>query len=56
MMSTKTKTLKFQIYRYNPEIDKKPRMQDYTLEVSGERDIMLLTAIEMLKEIGRAHV
>ena len=49
-MTTKTKTLKFQVYRYNPEVDKKPRMQDYTLEVPGERDVMLLTAIEMLKE------
>jgi len=50
MMSANTKTLKFQIYRYNPAVDKKPRMQDYTLEVPGERDIMLLSAIEMLKE------
>ena len=49
-MTTKTKTLKFQVYRYNPEVDKKPRMQDYTLEVAGGRDIMLLIAIERLKE------
>jgi succinate dehydrogenase / fumarate reductase iron-sulfur subunit len=42
--------MKFSVYRYDPDKDKEPYMQDYELEVPTDRDIMLLTAIEMLKE------
>lgn len=42
--------LEFSIYRYNPEVDAKPRMQDYTLEVEEGRDMMLLDALILLKE------
>lgn len=43
------KTLQLSIYRYNPEKDKKPYMQDYSIEVSAEADTMLLTILERLK-------
>ena len=33
----------FEIYRYDPEVDKAPRMQRYELELKGER--MLLDAL-----------
>ena len=42
--------LEFSIYRYNPEVDDKPRMQDYTLEAEDGRDMMLLDALIRLKE------
>ncbi|MDA7742270.1 succinate dehydrogenase iron-sulfur subunit [Francisellaceae bacterium] len=41
--------VKFKIYRYNPEVDKKPYMQDYTVEVDSP-STKVLTAIEMIKE------
>jgi succinate dehydrogenase / fumarate reductase iron-sulfur subunit len=50
MATTETKKVHFQIYRYNPEIDTAPRMQDYYLEVPADRDTMLLRALLMLKE------
>lgn len=42
--------IKFSIYRYNPEVDKKPRMQDYTLSVEEDSDMMLLDALGALKK------
>ncbi|MBL6734402.1 MAG: succinate dehydrogenase iron-sulfur subunit [Shewanellaceae bacterium] len=42
--------VKFSIYRYHPEIDKKPYMKKYTIEVSDESDMMLLDALIQLKE------
>ena len=42
--------LEFSIYRYNPEVDAAPRMQDYTLESEDGRDMMLLDALMRLKE------
>lgn len=44
------KKLVFSIYRYNPDVDVKPRMQEYTLEVEKERDMMVLDALILLKE------
>lgn len=41
--------LQFSIYRYNPDVDNAPRMQDYTLEVPEGRDMMLLDALIKLK-------
>merc|ERR1712124_190685 len=35
---------------YNPEVDAKPRMQDYTLEVEEGQDMMVLDALLALKE------
>lgn len=42
--------LEFSVYRYNPDVDDAPRMQDYTLEAEEGRDMMLLDALMQLKE------
>ncbi len=42
--------MKFSIYRYNPETDNAPKMQDYELDIPEGSDIMLLDALVMLKE------
>ncbi|WP_241597198.1 succinate dehydrogenase iron-sulfur subunit [Rosenbergiella epipactidis] len=42
--------IEFSVYRYNPEVDDAPRMQDYTLEADEGRDMMLLDALIKLKE------
>lgn len=42
--------LEFSIYRYNPDVDDAPRMQDYTTEAEEGRDMMLLDALIQLKE------
>lgn len=44
------KTIHFSIYRYNPESDSKPYMQDYKLEIAAGKDMMLLDALILLKE------
>lgn len=44
------KQLQFSIYRYNPDVDAKPRMQEYTLEVEENQDMMVLDALIKLKE------
>lgn len=41
--------LSLSIYRYNPDVDKKPRMQDYEIDVPVNSDPMLLTLLERLK-------
>lgn len=41
--------MRFKIYRYNPETDKKPYMQDYVLEKT-KPGMMLLDALLLLKE------
>lgn len=41
--------LEFSIYRYNPDVDDAPHMQDYTLEAEEGRDMMLLDALIQLK-------
>lgn len=42
--------IEFSIYRYNPDVDNMPRMQDYSLEIAKGRDMMLLDALIQLKE------
>ncbi|AKA39641.1 succinate dehydrogenase iron-sulfur subunit [Yersinia ruckeri] len=42
--------LEFSIYRYNPDVDDAPHMQDYSLEAEEGRDMMLLDALIQLKE------
>lgn len=42
--------MKFSICRFNPELDEKPYMQDYELDVSKIKGKMLLNALEALKE------
>ena len=41
--------MQFKIFRYNPEVDKKPYVQDYVLE-NATPDMMLLDALNVLKE------
>lgn len=41
--------MRFRIYRYNPETDKEPYMQDYQLD-DVSSDMMLLDALLLLKE------
>ncbi len=45
-----TKTIKFKVYRFNPEKDKKGYMQDFSLEIPVKGDMMLLAALEKIKE------
>ncbi len=40
----------FSIYRYNPDVDNKPRMQDFDLELEEGQDMMVLDALILLKE------
>ncbi len=40
----------FSIYRYNPDVDAKPHMQDFQLELEEGQDMMVLDALIMLKE------
>ena len=42
--------LNFSLYRYNPEVDTKPYMKEYTLEVDEGSDMMVLDALILLKE------
>lgn len=42
--------MQFSIYRFNPETDTSPRMQDYELDLSKVTGKMLLDAIEALKK------
>lgn len=38
------------IYRYNPETDTKPRMQDYQIELPQGKDMMVLDVLQMAKD------
>jgi len=38
------------IYRYNPETDSQPRMQDYQVELPQGKDIMVLDVLQLVKE------
>ncbi|TKI05437.1 succinate dehydrogenase iron-sulfur subunit [Martelella alba] len=42
--------VEFSVYRYNPDVDDKPRMQDYQLALEEGHDMMLLDALIQLKE------
>jgi len=50
MSKNATETIHFEVYRYNSESDAKPHMQKYTLDIPEGGNMMLLTAIEKLKE------
>lgn len=46
--------MRFSIYRYNPEVDEQPYMQDYELPDAEIRDdMMLLEALDKLREQDR---
>ena len=42
--------MQFFIYRYNPETDKKPRMQEYEVSIPENSDMMVLDALHQIKE------
>lgn len=44
-----TRALTLSIYRYNPDVDAKPYMKDYTLVIPVKSDPMLLALLERLK-------
>ncbi|MCH9689299.1 MAG: succinate dehydrogenase iron-sulfur subunit [Gammaproteobacteria bacterium] len=46
---TDSRALHLSIYRYNPDVDKKPYMQHYELDVPLQNDPMLLTLLERIK-------
>lgn len=48
-MSDAMRTVKFKIYRFNPEVDIKPSMKDYELTIPDNQDMMLLEAILRIK-------
>jgi len=41
--------IRFSIYRYNPEVDTQPSMQDFTLDSKEFNGVMVLDALEALK-------
>lgn len=47
---TDKRTFKVSIYRYNPEIDNKPHMEDYEISSDKIQGKMLLNLLEALKE------
>ncbi|TAL64389.1 MAG: succinate dehydrogenase iron-sulfur subunit [Legionella sp.] len=44
-----TRSLTLSIYRYNPEVDTKPYMKDYKIDIPAKSDPMVLTLLERLK-------
>ena len=44
--------MKFKVYRFDPEKDTKPRMQEMELNIPKDSKMMVLGAIELLKEVG----
>ncbi len=38
------------IYRYNPETDEKPRMQEFEVEIPAGKDLMVLDVLALVKE------
>jgi len=44
------KSLTMSIYRYDPSVDEKPYMQDISIEVPTDKDIMVLDALHLAKD------
>ena len=42
--------MEFQVYRFCPDTDEKPHMQTYQLDIPDDSEMMVLSAIELLKE------
>lgn len=42
--------MKVSVYRFNPEVDKRPYMQDYDVDVPAGKDLMVLDILNLLKE------
>ena len=44
--------VQFSVYRYNPDVDNAPRMQEYTLQTEEGQDMMVLDALLLLKDLA----
>ena len=42
--------MQISVYRYNPETDEAPYLQDFDIEIPGGKDLMVLDVLELLKE------
>lgn len=42
--------MKVSVYRFNPEVDKRPYMQDYDVEMPAGKDLMVLDVLNLIKE------
>ncbi len=42
--------MKVSIYRFNPEVDKRPYMQDYDVVIPAGKDLMVLDVLNLVKE------
>ena len=42
--------MKVSVYRYNPETDQKPYMQDYNVDLPEGKDMMVLDILHLIKE------
>lgn len=42
--------MKVSIYRFNPEVDKRPYMQEYDVEIPAGKDLMVLDVLHLVKE------
>ena len=49
-MTAKSRVMTFSIYRFDPDKDQKPYMQDYQLDIETIKGKMLLNALEAIKE------
>jgi len=49
-MNTESRVMTFSIYRFNPEVDKKPYIQDFKFDVFSIKGKMLLNVLEALRE------
>ena len=38
------------VYRYNPEVDSQPRMQDYQIDLPKGKDMMVLDVLQLVKD------
>jgi succinate dehydrogenase / fumarate reductase iron-sulfur subunit len=47
---TANRIVEFSIYRFDPDKDQEPRMQDYQLEIPANTDMMLLDALIQIKD------
>ena len=42
--------MKVSVYRYNPETDREPYMQDVNVELPAGKDLMVLDVLNLIKE------
>ena len=47
--------MQISIYRFDPDVDESPRMEDVELDVPEGRDLMVLDVLELLKAQDPSH-